>query len=152
MVGLPWSNDAEHCVIVNDAQTFGPIKWVPPPGSRGCQTCSKQNSFFIRLEEAGRKAKREYGVLASRYVEDFRYKWIRGQRPEGEPLLGTSDIQSLADLGNAYNVVSDIRLVPISRRVVLRLAVILIVPILPLTLTMVPLDKIVGRVINSYFD
>jgi len=107
--------------------------------------------FLFRLEEAGRKAKREYGLLASRYVEDFRYKWIRGQRPEGEPLLGTSDIQSLADLGNAYNVVSDIRLVPISKRVVLRLAVILIVPILPLTLTMVPLDKIVDRVIKLVF-
>jgi len=66
-------------------------------------------------------------------------------------LLGTSDIQSLADLGNAYNVVSDIRLVPISKRVVLRLAVILIVPILPLTLTMVPLDKIVDRVIKLVF-
>ena len=26
MVGLPWSNDAEHCVIVNDAQTFGAQK------------------------------------------------------------------------------------------------------------------------------
>jgi hypothetical protein len=107
--------------------------------------------FLFRLEEAGRKAKREYGLLASRYVEDFHYKWIRGQRPEGEPLLGTSDIQSLADLGNAYNVVSDIRLVPISKRVVLRLAVILIVPILPLTLTMVPLDKIVDRIIKLVF-
>jgi len=84
------------------------------------------------LEEAGRKAQREYGILASRYVEDFRCKWIQGQGTEGDRLLGTSDIQSLADLGNAYSVVSDMRLVPISRSEIIRLAVSLIFPILPL--------------------
>ena len=107
--------------------------------------------FLFRLEEAGRNAKREYGILASRYVDDFRCKWIQGQGAEGERLLGTSDIQSLADLGNAYSVVSDMRLVPISKIVVIRLAVILICPILPLTLTMVPLEKIVDGLIKLVF-
>jgi hypothetical protein len=32
--------------------------------------------FLARLERAGRKAKREYGILASHYVEDFHRKWI----------------------------------------------------------------------------
>jgi hypothetical protein len=107
--------------------------------------------FLFGLEEAGRKAQREYGILASRYVEDFRCKWIQGQGTEGDRLLGTSDIQSLADLGNAYNVVSDMRLVPISKSEIIRLAVSLIFPILPLTLTMVPLDKIVDRLIKLVF-
>jgi len=66
-------------------------------------------------------------------------------------LLGTSDIQSLADLGNAYSVVSDMRLVPISKSEIIRLAVSLIFPILPLTLTMVPLDKIVDQLIKLVF-
>ena len=107
--------------------------------------------FLFGLEEAGRKAKREYGILASRYVEDFRCKWIQGQGTEGDRLLGTSDIQSLADLGNAYSVVSDMRLVPISKSEIIRLAVSLIFPILPLTLTMVPLDKIIDRLIKLVF-
>jgi hypothetical protein len=66
-------------------------------------------------------------------------------------LLGTSDIQSLADLGNVFSVVSDMRLVPIGRGTVVRLAFILIFPFLPLTLTMVPIDQIIDRLIKLVF-
>ena len=31
---------------------------------------------------------RHYGALASRYVTEFDQKWIHGERPEGEPLVG----------------------------------------------------------------
>src|SRR5213082_3506779 len=96
--------------------------------------------FLIPLDEAQRRAKREYGVLASRYVEDFHRKWIQGRGQGGEHLLGTSDIQSLADLGNAYATVTEMRLVPITKNAIIRLAVVLIIPFLPLTLTMVRLD------------
>ena len=107
--------------------------------------------FLVRLEEAGRKAKREYGILASHYVEDFHSKWIKGQGVEGERLLGTSDIQSLADLGNAYTTVSNKRLVPFGKGTVIRLAIVLVFPFLPLTLTMVPLDQIINRLIKLVF-
>jgi len=107
--------------------------------------------FLVRLSWAGRKAKREYGTLASHYVEDFHRKWIQERGAKGEPLLGTSDIQSLADLGNVFSVVSEMRLVPIGRGTVVRLALILIFPFLPLTLTMVPLDQIIDRLIKLAF-
>jgi len=58
-------------------------------------------------------------------------------------LLGTPDIQSLADLGNAYGVVSTIRIAPLNKEMILRLVLWLVVPILPLTLTMVPLSRII---------
>ena len=104
--------------------------------------------FLARLERAGRLARREYGVLASHYVEDFHRKWIAERGTQGEPLLGTSDIQSLADLENAFNVVADMRLVPISKGTVIRLAFVLILPLLPLALTMVPLDQILTRLVR----
>lgn len=104
--------------------------------------------FVVPLSEAGRKAKREYGILASQYVGDFYRKWIRHDGPEGDPLLGTADIQSLADLSNAYTVVNGIRIVPFSKDIVIRLAIILITPFLPLTLTMIPLERIVDRLIK----
>jgi hypothetical protein len=107
--------------------------------------------FLVPLDEAGRKAKREYGTLASHYVEDFHSRWIKGQGVEGERLLGTSDIQSLADLGNAYTTVSDMRLVPFGKGTVIRLAIVLVFPFLPLMLTMVPLDQIVDRFIKLIF-
>ena len=107
--------------------------------------------FLARLSRAGRKAKREYGTLSSHYVEDFHRKWIQQRGAKGEPLLGTSDIQSLADLGNVFSVVSDMRLVPIGRGTVVRLVFILIFPFLPLTLTMVPIDQIIDRMIKLVF-
>ena len=104
--------------------------------------------FMVRLTEAGHKAAREYGILASHYVGDFYGKWILHHGPEGDPLLGSSDIQSLADLSNAYTVVDGIRIVPFSKDTVIRLAVILIAPFLPLTLTMIPLEQIINRLIK----
>ena len=58
---------------------------------------------------------REYGVLAQRYVREFEAltKWLpRRRSPPDEPLLGSADIQSLADLGNSYSVINDMRLMP----------------------------------------
>lgn len=104
--------------------------------------------FTARLENAKRTAKREYGILASQYVEDFYRKWIQERGAAGEPLLGTSDIQSLADLGNAYSVVSETRLVPFTKETVIRLAIVIILPLLPLPLTMVPLEKIIEHLIK----
>jgi hypothetical protein len=39
----------------------------------------------------------EYGALAQRYVREFDQKWLRGGAPADEPLVGSGDIQSLAD-------------------------------------------------------
>ena len=104
--------------------------------------------FMARLNLAGLRAKREYGILASHYVEDFHRKWIQQDGKNGEPLLGTSDIQSLADLGNAYSVVNEMRIMPFGKDTVIRLALVIILPFLPLTLTMIPLEQIVDRLIK----
>jgi hypothetical protein len=61
----------------------------------------------------------QYGILASRYVDDFRRKWIQEHGAEDDALLGTSDIQSLADLGNAYDVASEMRLLPLNKQTVI---------------------------------
>jgi hypothetical protein len=84
-------------------------------------------------------------------VEDFYRKRIQHRATDGEPLLGTPDIQSLADLANAYNYVSAIRLVPFEYDTVIRLAIILVAPFLPLTLTMIPFERIVDHVVKLVF-
>jgi len=99
--------------------------------------------FVIHLGRARRIAIREYGGLASRYVDDFRRKWIKNESGNAEPLLGTSDIQSLADLGNAFNVISDISLLPYGKKAIVRLGILLVLPMLPLTLTIMPLKQMV---------
>jgi hypothetical protein len=105
-------------------------------------------SFFVgHLARAGRKARREFGTLASHYVDDFRQKWVQGGRA-GEPLLGTPDLQSLADLGNSYGVVRELSLLPVSRRNLLSLAIALALPFTPLTLTMFSLSEVIERLLK----
>src|SRR5690348_18200416 len=65
--------------------------------------------FRSHLERARRIAGREYGILASQYVDDFRVKWI--QSGETEPLLGTPDIQSLRSEEHTSELQSPVHLV-----------------------------------------
>jgi hypothetical protein len=55
--------------------------------------------FAPQLSRAKRTGLREYGTLAERYVREFDTKWLRGGAPTGETLIGSADIQSLADSG-----------------------------------------------------
>jgi hypothetical protein len=66
-------------------------------------------------------------------------------------LLGTPDIQSLADLANSFAVVSQIRLVPISKEILVRLILVIALPLVPLTLTMIPLEEIARRLFKLVF-
>jgi hypothetical protein len=92
--------------------------------------------FVPTLVDAKRRGLRIYGGLAQRYVEEFEGKWIADTRPV-EPLLGTPDIQSLADLSGAYENVVGMRLFPMSWRTASQLALVTLVPLAPLGLTMV---------------
>jgi hypothetical protein len=78
--------------------------------------------FAPQLAQAKRKGMREYGTLAERYVREFDAKWLLGGAPADEPFVGTGDIQSLADLGNACEVVQSMRIAPITKDAILRLA------------------------------
>jgi hypothetical protein len=98
--------------------------------------------FIVHLERARRIAGREYGILASQYVDEFRQKWTVHTSQTPEPLLGTPDLQSLADLGNAFTTISQMQLLPFGKHAVVRLVAWLVVPLLPLMLTVIPLRQI----------
>jgi hypothetical protein len=104
--------------------------------------------FVPHLATARRIGLREYGALAQRYVREFDTKWLRGGAPSGEPLIGSADVQSLADLGNSYELVRSMRVVPFTRDAVLQLAVITLVPVAPLLLTMIPLEELLKRLVQ----
>jgi hypothetical protein len=105
--------------------------------------------FALKLARAKREGARQYGLLATRYVDEFREKWMRARRPEGEPLIGSADIQSLADLANAHDVVREMRVLPFDRQTVVTLAIVVALPYLPLTLTMIPFEALVSHVIGK---
>jgi hypothetical protein len=62
--------------------------------------------------------------------------------------VGTGDIQSLADLANSFAVVRSMSLFPFSKETVLGLVIVTALPLLPLALTMFPLDELIRRVLG----
>jgi hypothetical protein len=107
--------------------------------------------FTPRLAEAKRKGLADYGLLAQRYVDNFHQKWILSPEARSEELLGTVDIQSLADLGNSYAVVREMRPVPFRLDDIGRLAAATAAPLLPLLLTVFSPQELAIRIIKILF-
>jgi hypothetical protein len=107
--------------------------------------------FAPKILAARRAGLREYGAFAADYTRAFDRRWLRGTEHDGEPLLGTGDIQSLADLGNAFAVVKEIKAVPFGRDTLVQLSWATLAPFLPLVLTMIPLDELLDRLLGSVF-
>jgi len=107
--------------------------------------------FAVQLAEAKRTGNREYGTLAMRYVRDFDTKWLRGGAPTDEPLVGSGDIQSLADMSNSFEVVRTMRIALVTKDAIIRLVVATLVPLAPLALTMMPLEELLKRLMSVVF-
>jgi hypothetical protein len=87
----------------------------------------------------------DYGALAERYASEFDRKWVGAESAPRERLLGSADIQSLADLSNAVGIVRDMRLVPISQGMLIYLASAALLPLLPLVLFKYPLADLLAK-------
>jgi hypothetical protein len=105
--------------------------------------------FTPQMARAKRKGLAEYGLLSQRYVENFERKWVGGE--PSEELLGTADIQSLADLGNSYAVIREMRPVPFGLQDISRLAIATAAPMVPLLLTIWSPEEVLMRVIKVVF-
>jgi hypothetical protein len=105
--------------------------------------------FAPRLLQAKRRGLREYGLLGDRYVKEFERKWLRGGAAPDEALVGSADIQSLADLNNSFDVVRGMRPFPFGKETLIQLAVVTALPALPLVLTVIPLEELVKRLLGA---
>jgi len=106
--------------------------------------------FSLRMARAKRKGLADYGMLAQRYVEGFGEKWVRSSHPSGE-LLGSGDIQSLADLANSYQVVREMRVGPFGLQDISRLAIATAAPLSPLLLTIFSFEELMIRAFKIVF-
>jgi hypothetical protein len=107
--------------------------------------------FAPRLERAKRLGLMAYGTLGERYVREFREKWLLGGAPPDEPLVGSGDIQSLADLGNSYGNAEQMRFAPVTPRLLIAFLLAFLAPFLPLLLTVMSLDKILDQLAGLVF-
>jgi hypothetical protein len=93
----------------------------------------------------------DYGAVANRYMREFEEAWVLGKaNAEGRELLGASDVQSLADMANSFDVVAEMRPVPFSNRIAIAVVVVFLLPIAPLLLTVYPLDELIDKLIRVF--
>jgi hypothetical protein len=104
--------------------------------------------FTDKLWAGHTKGMGVYASLAARYVTEFEAKWTSGGSPEGAPLLGTPDLQSLADLANSVRIVRTMRWVTIGPRLLTQLTLAALVPFSPLLLFQYPLAELAQKLIN----
>jgi len=107
--------------------------------------------FPPQMAAAKRKGLADYGLLAQRYVEGFAEKWVEDYSDVSGDLLGTGDIQSLADLGNSYGMVREMRPLPFWVDDITRLALATVAPFVPLLLTVFSLEELVTRALKVVF-
>lgn len=105
--------------------------------------------FTPRLVAVSQQGQLDYGVLATAYTRAFSAKWVRRGASPDEPLLGTADLQSLADLGNSFEIIRNMRPVPFGLYQALVLLAAAVLPMLPLLLSVLPLDELVLRSVKS---
>lgn len=104
--------------------------------------------FTGHVYRARRRDLADQGLFTLDYVRQFETKWLKGAQ---ESPLGTADIQSLADIGNAFQVVLTTRLIVFEPLRLKNLVIAALVPMIPLLATVVPIEKIVSRLGGALF-
>jgi hypothetical protein len=104
--------------------------------------------FTPKLALAKQTALSEYGLLSMDYVRAFEEKWVRGSGTTRDDLLGSADVQSLADLASSYDVIREMRFVPFGFTDVTRLVITTVLPLLPLALFVVSLEDLIFRLLK----
>lgn len=95
--------------------------------------------FTDKLLGARTQGVGQYGNFAARYVTAFEAKWTRGAAREGDALLGTADVPSLAALDNGISIVKQMRWITVGSRLLTTMTTAAVVPFLPLLLLQYPI-------------
>jgi hypothetical protein len=104
--------------------------------------------FAPRLMVVKRRGLLEYGNLASDYTRRFDQKWVHGNTAGKEPLLGTGDIQSLADLGNSFGTIKAMRVMPPNFQHAKTLVLAAALPLIPLLALIMPVEKVLKQLLQ----
>ena len=101
-----------------------------------------------KLARVRRMGLREYAKLGTTYTDAFDRKWLHHAEPPAEPLLGTADVQSLADMGASYDLVRQMSIAPITKGLAVQLAVLAALPLIPVVVYATPTAAIVNAIMK----
>ena len=99
------------------------------------------------LSALKRDGLRRYSVLVTTHNLAFEVRWIDGTgRSANDQLLGSPDVSSLADLAASYDMIKNIRPLPVTRGTVMPLVFAAVLPFIGVALTQAPLKQIMAEV------
>jgi hypothetical protein len=99
--------------------------------------------FSSRLARCRFNGLLEFGALVWSYDTGFEKKWINTpQQSNQESLLGSSDIQSMADIATCYDHINEMRLLPFDTKAIGVLLLAAVLPMIPLLGTQVSLQEL----------
>jgi hypothetical protein len=101
--------------------------------------------FMPKLWACQVKGRSDYAALAESYVTGFDQKWVLGNNPNDEPLLGTADIQSLADLANSFSIIRNMRMAPMGNKLLFSFGIAAVAPMVPLLLLKYPIGELIQK-------
>jgi hypothetical protein len=102
--------------------------------------------FTPRLAQARRLGGNVYGAFAKRYSDAFEHRWLR--RP-GEEALGTSDLQSLNDLGGSFERAQRMRTLVAPLLTICLVVAGAVIPMLPLVLAHIGAIQLLMKLVRS---
>lgn len=104
--------------------------------------------FAPRLWACRQQGLHQYMDLAAQYASAFHRKWFVAGAAPHEPLLGSADIQTLADLSMAVAIVRNMRVLPVGPRMLWALAGSTLLPMLPLLALEYPVAVMIDQFVN----
>jgi hypothetical protein len=107
--------------------------------------------FSVNLMELKRKSMLTFGRMAADYSRAFENRWLILQKSDNERLASSGDIQGLSNLIHVYKGLESMRSVPITRSDIISLVIMTLLPVLPLVLTMMPLEEIIKMLTGLLF-
>jgi hypothetical protein len=90
-----------------------------------------------------------YGALVSRHHRAFEAKWITGEGTSDAAAadsLGSPDMSSLADLSASYQIIQEMRPVPVTRQSIVPLVLVALLPFVVVAATKAPFKEILGSI------
>jgi hypothetical protein len=106
--------------------------------------------FSGQLIEAKKSGRLVYGALGYKLSRAFDEKWAMMKDPEtGKNLLETNDSSTVCDYSTVYDVVKNMRFVPVTIREYIIEAAFLGLPFAPLVLLELPFAEVMSRLIDA---
>ncbi|HQG32445.1 MAG TPA: hypothetical protein PLA83_11010 [Deltaproteobacteria bacterium] len=104
--------------------------------------------FCPMLAKAKKIGLLQYGLLAGDLLRSFDARWMTGKKAAGEEILTATDPSATTDYLSTYMVLRRMRLFPFDLMIVAVLLASMIVPMLPLLLTVVSLTEGIIKIVK----